>query len=430
MAREMYPELSIPVGRDIEPPNSDTFDTIPVVFSENRRGPRNDPQHFQTQRRHHMALRLQHHRHPADDAIALRNDGKKSAARGDFFENRDVAQQTGKLEEVRLGSRFVAKRRKSRERKVLVDFRNHRFEPGLTKHHTGTPERIGQGLVVTRQSAQPASGQFIQVAHIIGQDVRVQPVGFGKNHVESNGNGAKIGKVDDHVRQARARPRPLAELLQARFIDVDDGDRTRRLHARIEALVEIESPDPEFFDRRKIGDAQRRDPDQQEKAHQPRKAEPPPEPAPDDFETAHACKSGWSNVVRSAGDRGRRISNTKNPDTTSPQGPNGWMPWPITLARAPAWRQRHRLLGSCEKTPSRRAWLRRNGSPRRADAPWRKRSDRHDPGRRLPRAYWNDPGRERRSSRCADWSAPDHQAGSFPGPDGNPSSGHGGGRQN
>ena len=237
-----------------------------------------------------MTLRLQYHRHPADDAVTLGNDRHQSAARGNLFENRDVAQQTGKLKEAWLRSRLVAERRKPREGKIIVDFRNHLVEAGLAEHHARTPDGIGQGLVVTRQSAQPASGQFIQVAHVIGQDVRVQPVGFGKNHVESNGNGAKIGKVDDHIRQARARPRPLAELLQAGFVDINDGDRARGLHARNKALVEVESPDPKFFDRRKIGDAQRRDADQQENAHQPRIAEPPPEPATDEFETDHACK--------------------------------------------------------------------------------------------------------------------------------------------
>ena len=332
----MNPKLANLVGWNIKSPDSNAFDAVPVVFGENCRASRDDPKHFKAQRRHHVTLRLQHHRHPADDAVALGHNRHQTAAGRDLFESRDVAQQTGKLEEARFGPRFIAKRRKPRKGKVIVDFRNHLVEAGFAEHHAGAPDGIGQGLIVTWQSAQPAPGQFIQVAHVIGQDVRVEPVGFGKYHVERNDNRAEIGEVDDHVRQARARPRPLAKLLQARFIDVDDGDGARRLHAGIEALVEVESPDAKFFDRRKIGDAQRRNADQQEKAHQPRKAEPSPEPAPDDFETPHACKSGWSNVVRSAGDRGRRISNTKNPDTTSPQGPNRWMPWPITFARAPA----------------------------------------------------------------------------------------------
>src|SRR6202035_6190040 len=97
-----------------------------------------------------------------------------------------------KLKEARLRSRFVAKRRKAREGKVVVDFRNYLVEAGLAEHHARTPDGIGQGLVVTRQSSQPASGQFIQIAHVVGEDVRVEPVGLGKYDVECNDNRTEI----------------------------------------------------------------------------------------------------------------------------------------------------------------------------------------------------------------------------------------------
>ena len=50
------------------------------------------------------------------------------------------------------------------------------------------------------------------------------------------------------------------------------------LHAGIDALEGIEGPDAKLLDRRGIGDAQRREPDQERQAYQPRIAELTPEP--------------------------------------------------------------------------------------------------------------------------------------------------------
>ena len=227
---------------------------VQVIFGEDRRSPGNDPKHFQAERRHHVILRKQYHRHPADDAVTLGHDRQQAAARGDLFENRNVAEQTVEFEEARFGAPLVAERGKSRKGKIFVDVGHRRWKAGFAEHHTRAPDGVGQHLVVARQFAQLASRQIIQVAHGAGGDVGIEPVGFGENHVECNGDRAKIGEVDDHVRKVRTRPWPLSELLQARFVDVDNGDGTRGLHAGIEALIKIEGPDPKLLDRPKIGD--------------------------------------------------------------------------------------------------------------------------------------------------------------------------------
>ena len=48
--------------------------------------------------------------------------------------------------------------------------------------------------------------------------------------------------------------------------------------ARIDALESVKSPDADFLDRHRIGDAQRGKPDQQRKAQQPGIADAPLEP--------------------------------------------------------------------------------------------------------------------------------------------------------
>ena len=66
----------------------------------------------------------------------------------------------------------------------------------------------------------------------------------------------------------------------------------------VDDLERIEDPDPKLLDRRGIGDAQRRKPDQEPKADQPRIAEPPREPAPPYPQPLHAVWiSGSDNLI-------------------------------------------------------------------------------------------------------------------------------------
>ena len=113
--------------------------------------------------------------------------------------------------------------------------------------------------------------------------------------VERDHDGAELREIGDDVGDPRPWPWPLAEICQALFVDIDDSDRAGRLHAGIEALVEVEDPDPKLFDRRKIGNTQGHYSDQQREADQPRIAEPAPEPALQYPEPLHA---GCINQVR------------------------------------------------------------------------------------------------------------------------------------
>ena len=102
--------------------------------------------------------------------------------------------------------------------------------------------------------------------------------GSENTDVEGDHDGAEPGQFGDEVGDPRARPRPLPELFQALFVDIDDGDRPCGLLARIDALEGVEGPDPNLLDRSRIGDAQRGKPDQQRKAQQPGIADAPLEP--------------------------------------------------------------------------------------------------------------------------------------------------------
>ena len=163
-------------------------------------------------------------------------------------------------------------------------------ERSAAEDHARAPHRIGKYLVVAGKVAQLGPRRLVEIPHRLGRGAGIEPVGLEEHHVEGDHDRAKVGQVEDHVREVRSRPRPLAEFRQALFVDVDDGDRPGGLHARLDALEGVEDPDPQFLDRRVVGDAQRPEPDQEHETHQPCIAELPREPASPDPEPLHAVR--------------------------------------------------------------------------------------------------------------------------------------------
>jgi hypothetical protein len=125
------------------------------------------------------------------------------------------------------------------------------------------PHRFREQRVVARQRAQPGPGLVIEVSDGVGSGGGIEPVGLREHDVEADRHRPEPGQVGDQVRDPCPRPRPLAEFRQALFIDVDDDDRPCGLHAGIDDLEGIESPDPEFLDRRGIGNTKRGKSDQE-----------------------------------------------------------------------------------------------------------------------------------------------------------------------
>ena len=256
MMRKVNPELAVAIGRDLETLDADALDAGLIGLDEDRVGAGRHPQHFEAQRRHGLALGQHQHRHPPDDAVAFLPDREQAPTGGGRFENRNVAQQTGPLEHEGLG--FLAEHREARHRQRLVEFRLDFRKPGFAEHHARVPHDIGEELIVARQRAQFFAGHLVEIAKRVGRHVRIEPVGLGEYDVEGDHDRAKLGQRSDHIRDPRPRPRPLAELRgQALVVDIDNGHRSRLLHARIDALEGIEGSHAKLLDRRGIGDAQR-----------------------------------------------------------------------------------------------------------------------------------------------------------------------------
>ena len=205
----MNPELTVAVGRDLEPLDGETLDAGLVGSDENRVGAGRDPQHLETQRRHGRTLRLHHHRHAPDDAVALGPDREQAAPGSRLFQDVHVAQQTREIEQERL--RLLAEHRQPRQRKRLVEFRNNVRQPGFAHHHARAPNRVREKLIVARQRSQFGPGLLIEIANGVGRDVGIEPVGLGEHDIEGDHDGAEPGQVGDEIRDPRPRPRPLAE---------------------------------------------------------------------------------------------------------------------------------------------------------------------------------------------------------------------------
>ena len=92
----------------------------------------------------------------------------------------------------------------------------------------------GSGSSASSFSASERLGQQRQ------QHFRGSPVRLGKIDVKSDHRGARVAQLCQQFRDQAARPRPLADLRQARIVDVDNADRRVGGFAGGSALVEVE----------------------------------------------------------------------------------------------------------------------------------------------------------------------------------------------
>ena len=267
----MHPELAVVVGRDRKTLDCDAGNAGIGGFDENRVAAGGHPQHLETQRRHGHALRLHDNRHPSHDAVALDPDRQQTATAGGGFEHRRTAQQARKFQHEAL--RILAKHRKPGDGQLLVELGHDIRQSGFAEHHGRLAQRLRQDVVIARQRAQFGAGLLVEVAKGLGGGRRIKPVGLCEHDVKSDCSRPKPGQVGNEVGDHRPRPWPLAEFCQTPFVDVDDPHRPCGLHAGVDDLEGIEGPDPEFLDRRGIGDAQHGKSDQQSDAEQPRIAE-------------------------------------------------------------------------------------------------------------------------------------------------------------
>ena len=95
------------------------------------------------------------------------------------------------------------------------------------EHDRRLADRLGEDLVV--------GGKLLDLLSQARQSLRLRPeaervggrhaIGLGEHHVEADRGRAIGGELVDEVGEHRARPGPLAHLLQRVLVDIDDAHR-------------------------------------------------------------------------------------------------------------------------------------------------------------------------------------------------------------
>src|SRR4029079_1328817 len=86
---------------------------------------------------------------------------------------------------------------------------------------------------------------------------------------------AHLSQTRNNVGDARARPRPLTEAVQAFLVNVDDDNRPLRRLARMQDLKEVKDADTKLLQQDRIGKSQRHEPDEQQESEPPGQAKSP-----------------------------------------------------------------------------------------------------------------------------------------------------------
>jgi hypothetical protein len=198
-----------------------------------------------------MRTVLHHDRHPPDDTVAFRADREESAAAGRLLEDRHVTQQAGKIEQER--SRIAAHCRYADRRPGAACLCHREGKARFADHDTRFTEGVGEHRIIARQRTQLGPCRFVKVAVRVRGNARRHPVGLRENHVERHHQRAHLSQTRNNVGDARARPRPLTDAVQAFFVNIDDDDRPLRCVARVQHLKEIEDADAKLLHQDGIG---------------------------------------------------------------------------------------------------------------------------------------------------------------------------------
>ena len=269
---EVDPDSPGRIGRQLEAGERHGADAAGRRADEDGAGAGDDPQHLQRQGRHHRAFGQHHHGHAPHDAVRLRQDAEQAAACRGILQHRNVPAQHGKLDHEGLGVR--PQHAKSGLRHRL----GHRFAlaavAGLAEHDAHPADHPGEHLVIAGKGGQALARLLVEIAEPGGDARGRQPIGLGEDHVEAHRNGPEAGQPPQQVGDLGPRPGPLPEPLEATLIDVEDDNRPDGGITRLESLVEVEGAQPDCLDGRRIPNAQRRQPCQQDKRKQPAETDP------------------------------------------------------------------------------------------------------------------------------------------------------------
>src|SRR5260221_7755158 len=118
----------------------------------------------------------------------------------------------------------------------------------------------------TRRTMASRSGMIVNSPRPAAASSKIGMVRLGEDNVKSNRGCSELGQPRDEFGNAGARPRPLAQLAKALFVDIDYDNRPLRRDAWRCDLKNVEGPQAQVLKRRWIGKTQEQQREQQGRA--------------------------------------------------------------------------------------------------------------------------------------------------------------------
>jgi hypothetical protein len=271
--REVGPDRAVPRRRHHLPRQDHALDPGRVGAHGESLAPRRHAQELGREAEAQRVLDQHDERHPAVDSVRVGPGREHAVAHRGVLDHGEVLKQPGILLQERL--RVLAQKRVGhlahRRRRRRIPREPH---ARLPRDDTAPRDGFGEDRVVVRKPGEiPA--QRLRHVLALGQTRGRQPVGLGEDHVEGYGRRPVGHDPVDHRGQAITRPGPLSQLLDARVVQIDDGNGLARHLAWLGLLIKVEGGETKRRHRPRIGHAQHQQRRDQQQAQHPRRSEPP-----------------------------------------------------------------------------------------------------------------------------------------------------------
>ncbi len=255
------PEVRIGTGtavrREKEVAECHTLDAVGQRHDLERAKSERHAERLEGKGRHQVALALDDERNAPHDAveIGLRDQSAAPLLRGGDLRQVAHERAVGEEEFPRVPAPLPDHRDRARpscRRRRSVG----RQEPEDGRHHA---QRVREGGFVRRQLRELVGDRRRYLRHRLDQPRRRQAVRLEKGDVDRK-DARVAGRDRPHQpRHERARPRPLAELAQARLVDGDDVHGQGLGRPRAESRLDVEAAQPDLAENGRIDEAQEHD---------------------------------------------------------------------------------------------------------------------------------------------------------------------------
>ena len=257
---EMHPHGPVRVGRNEDVADADARHAIRFADRDESGDLGRDAQDLNGQGRGQHVIDGCQQRNPAHDASAW-IDAQQPVAAGGSVQLFQTAQRSGEMPQMRGR---VAPANSKRRGAAVGDGRPFLLNPGDAERHGMPAQRIRQHGVVARQLRQALGELQIQPFDQAGDAGRRHAVGFRHQHVHADRRGFVLRDRFDQIRDGCARPRPLAEFLQAFFVDGNDDRGSRGALARRHFLVSVEQSHAQLAQGRQRREQRKREQDDEQ----------------------------------------------------------------------------------------------------------------------------------------------------------------------